>query len=62
MFGLDALYSVVEDYRPQSYRDQLLDLVDNGVLGARTLVHMCLKWMSEDDVREMATANELEVD
>lgn len=62
MFGLDALYSVVEDYHPQSYRDKMLELVDDGLLSARTLALMCLKWMSEDDIKEMADANEIEVD
>lgn len=62
MFGLDALYSVVEDYHPQSYRDRLLELVDDGMLSGRTLALMCLKWMSEEDVKAMADANELEVD
>jgi hypothetical protein len=40
----------------------MLELVDEGMLSARTLALMCLKWMSEDDIKAMADANEIEVD
>lgn len=38
--------------------NQLLDMVDNGMLDARALAVACLKYMSEYDVRAMAIANE----
>jgi hypothetical protein len=34
-------------------------MVDNGILNPRDVLLMALKWMSEDDVKEMAEANEL---
>lgn len=39
--------------------NKLLEMVDDGSLNARDLALMCLKWMSEDEVAEMAKANEL---
>lgn len=39
--------------------NKLLEMVDNGLLNPMTVVTMCLKWMSEDDVEEMCTANEI---
>lgn len=38
--------------------NRLLEMVDEGALDARTLALACLKYMSEDDVEDMAKANE----
>ena len=38
--------------------NRLLEMVDEGVLDARTLALACLKYMSEDEVEDMAKANE----
>lgn len=38
--------------------NKLLDMVDEGMLDARTLALACLKYMSEDDVKDMARSNE----
>jgi hypothetical protein len=38
--------------------NKLLEMVDEGLLDARTLALACLKYMSEDDVKDMAHANE----
>ena len=38
--------------------NRLLEMVDEGVLDARTLALACLKYMSEDDVEDMAVINE----
>lgn len=38
--------------------NRLLEMVDDGILDARTLALACLKYMSEDDVEDMAKANE----
>ena len=35
---------------------------DNGILNPRDVVLMCLKWMSEDEVKEMCKANEIDLD
>ena len=40
--------------------NQLLEMIDEGLLDARDVVLCCLKYMSEDDVRDMAHANEIE--
>jgi hypothetical protein len=38
---------------------KLLELADEGMLSYRTLAECALKYMSEDEVRDMAAANEL---
>lgn len=55
--------------RPKHWRDglkpvrettnKILEMIDDGLLNPRDAVLMCLKWMSEDEVTEMAKANEL---
>lgn len=40
-------------------RNRALELVDMGMITADTMLAMCLKWMSTDDVEEMLDANEL---
>lgn len=42
--------------------NKLLEMVDNGLLSPMSVVTMCLKWMSEDDVKEMCEANEIDLD
>jgi len=42
------------------YRDYTLELVDEGLVDARDLLVMAVKYMSQDDVRDMITVNELE--
>jgi hypothetical protein len=39
--------------------NQLLELVDDGVLDPRAVILACLSYMSEDDVADMAHNNEL---
>lgn len=39
--------------------NKILEMIDEGLLNPRDAVLMCLKWMSEDEVTEMAKANEL---
>lgn len=39
--------------------NKILEMVDEGLLNPRDVLLMALKWMSEDDVKEMAEANEL---
>ena len=38
--------------------DKILEMIDNGLLDARTVSLACLKYMSEDEVADMAVANE----
>ena len=42
--------------------NMVLGMVDEGWVSAETVLKMCLKWMSEDDVKAMAEANELLVE
>lgn len=42
--------------------DRILELVEEGVLDRDTVILACLKYMSEDDVREMAQMNEFFMD
>ena len=37
---------------------KILDMVDGGVLDPQAVILACLKYMSEDDVRDMAESNE----
>jgi len=40
-------------------RDKALELVDDGYVTAESMLTMCLKYMSTDDVAEMLDMNEL---
>lgn len=42
--------------------NQLLDDIENGLLNAEDVLLACLKYMSEDDVVDMAKRNEFIVD
>jgi hypothetical protein len=39
--------------------NKILEMIDECRLNAKDVALMCLKWMSEDDVKAMAKANEL---
>jgi len=41
------------------FRDQAIELVEDGNLDPMMALTMCLKWMSNDEVGEMLDANEL---
>jgi len=38
--------------------DRILEMVDEGLLDRDTVIMACLKYMSEDDVADMAQMNE----
>jgi hypothetical protein len=42
--------------------NKILEMIDESILDPKDVVLMCLKWMSEDDVKAMAEANELFVE
>jgi hypothetical protein len=42
-----------------SYRDQALELVEEGMISANKLLLACLVYMSEADVEDMLDCNEL---
>ena len=41
------------------FRDQTIELVEDGNLDPMMALTMCAKWMSDDEVGEMLDANEL---
>ena len=41
--------------------NRLLELVEDYTLDPNDVVLMCVKWMSEDDVRAMMIANEIDL-
>lgn len=42
----------------RKYTNKLLEMVDEGLIDKDALIVACLKYMSEDEVRDMAEANE----
>lgn len=42
--------------------NKVLEMIDEGLLDPKQVVLMCLKWMSEEEVKEMCKANELDLD
>jgi hypothetical protein len=42
----------------RQYTNQLLEMIEDGLLDKDTVIMACLKYMSEDDVRDMMEANE----
>ena len=43
----------------RSATNKILEMIDEGLLDARAVAQMCLKYMSEDAVADMAEANEI---
>lgn len=39
--------------------NKLIELIDDGIISTRTVMMMCLRWMSEKDVAEMCKANDI---
>jgi hypothetical protein len=45
-------------YKTRQATERVLQLVEDGLLDRDTVIMACLKYMSEDDVADMAHANE----
>jgi hypothetical protein len=45
-------------YKTREATERILELVEEGLLDKDTVIMACLKYMSEDDVADMARANE----
>lgn len=43
---------------PRKYTNQLLEMIEDGLLDRDTVIMACVKYMSEDDVQDMMEANE----
>jgi hypothetical protein len=48
----------MEMYRTREATERILEMVEDGILDRDTVIMACLKYMSEDDVADMAHANE----
>ncbi len=58
-------YNWMHDLMPVRTRqatDKVLEMIEAGLLDPKDVVLMCLKWMSEDSVKEMCEANEIDLD
>ena len=58
-------YNWMHDLMPARTRqatDKVLEMIEAGLLDPKDVVLMCLKWMSEDSVKEMCAANEIDLD
>lgn len=42
----------------RQYTEQLLEMVEDGILNRDTVIMACVKYMSEDEVRDMMEINE----
>lgn len=42
----------------RQYTNQLLEMIENGLLDKDTVINACVNYMSEDDVRDMMESNE----
>lgn len=45
-------------YKTRQATERILEMVEDGILDRDTVIMACLKYMSEDDVADMARANE----
>ena len=46
-------------YNVRYFSCRLLELIDDGLLDPTVVVEMCVKYMSEDDVKDMMWMNEI---
>jgi len=44
----------------RKYTRKLLEWMDEGIMDPKSIVEMCLSYMSEDDVKDMCQANDIE--
>ena len=49
--------TMLKSYKPRQHTNQLLELVEDGILDKDWVIMACLKYMSDDEVRDMAEAN-----
>ena len=48
--------------KSRKYTNTLLDMVDEGLLDKDTVILACVKYMSEDEVKDMMECNEFILD
>ena len=49
----------LRNHEPRQVTNKVLEMVDEGILNVKDVLVMALRWMSEDDVKEMCKANEI---
>ena len=42
----------------REYTNKLMEMIDDGILSQDMVITACIKYMSEDDVRDMMVCNE----
>ena len=47
---------------PRKATNKFIEMVQDGLIDPMTAVIMCAKWMSEDDIKAMCKANEIDLD
>jgi ABC-type proline/glycine betaine transport system ATPase subunit len=59
-FDVQKTYLVEAKDEDEAYQiaDKILEMVEQGILDKDTVIMSCLKYMSEDDVADMAHSNE----
>ena len=43
----------------REYTNKLIDMIDEGLISESYVINACLKYMSEDEVKDMMAHNEL---
>ena len=53
MLRLDKETNIKENLMSRKYTNELLEMIENGLLDKDTVIMACVKYMSEDDVKDM---------
>ena len=59
MQGHEARLAMFKEMNKWDYRQRAMDLVDDGIIDCRMALLTCLRHMSQDDIKDMLTGNEL---
>ena len=59
MQGHEARLAAFREMNKWDYRQRAMNLVDDGVIDCRMALLTCLRYMSQDDIKDMLIANEL---
>ena len=49
----------MENKTMTTYRDRLIEIVEDGMLDPMMALRMCAMWMSQDEIKNMLEAHEL---
>lgn len=52
-------WTAQDQQRSRPYTTMIYDMLDQGLIDADSVVDMCLRWMSEHDVKTMCRSNDL---